>query len=349
MEAIRELTQISHYAGMREDLVQAGGGNTSVKVSTDRMLIKASGYQLADVTAQSGYSAVNYRLIADFFKENQDRSLTEEMGKQVLEESLIEGRRPSIETFLHAITDVLTLHTHPIAVNILAMRRDGMVTLKELFPDALIVGYKTPGVRLAQEYFCNMLQSHTLDSRVIFLQNHGMIVTGKAAEEVIERNEKILQKIEDYLSLDMKVYHNSTALWYAFCGAGQDGIIWTVADTNVLRTYHDLGGIWHHEFCPDCLVYCGKKMLRISDCENVSDAIRRHLSENGPISIVEWKNALYIHAPSVKKAMEIQSVLSFSAQVVRNNISQKCDLLSDEEQNFLLHWDAEKYRQTLQN
>ena len=107
MEAIRELTQISHYAGMREDLVQAGGGNTSVKVSTDRMLIKASGYQLADVTAQSGYSAVNYRLIADFFKENQDRSLTEEMGKQVLEESLIEGRRPSIETFLHAITDVL--------------------------------------------------------------------------------------------------------------------------------------------------------------------------------------------------------------------------------------------------
>lgn len=349
MNELEELTQISRYAGMREDLVQAGGGNTSAKVSTDRMLIKASGYQLADITAKSGYSAVNYRLISDFFKQNQDRHLTEEMGKQVLKESLIEGQRPSIETFLHAITDVLTLHTHPIAVNILAVRRDGMETLKELFPDALLVGYKTPGVQLAQEYFRSILRSDKCDRQVIFLKNHGMIVTGKTAEEVIERNEKILQKIEDYLALDMKAYHNSTALWYAFRDAGQDGIIWTVTDANVLRTYHELGGLWPHEFCPDCLVYCGKKMLRILDCENVADAIRRHLAENGPISIVDWKDALYIHAPSVKKAIEIQSVLSFSAQVMRNNIRLKCDFLSDEEQNFLLHWDAEKYRQTLQN
>ena len=41
---------ISKYAGMREDLIQAGGGNTSYKESDEKMYIKASGVQLADIT-----------------------------------------------------------------------------------------------------------------------------------------------------------------------------------------------------------------------------------------------------------------------------------------------------------
>ena len=41
---------MSKYAGMREDLVQAGGGNSSYKISQTEMAIKASGYQLSDLT-----------------------------------------------------------------------------------------------------------------------------------------------------------------------------------------------------------------------------------------------------------------------------------------------------------
>ena len=40
---------ISRYCGERFDLVQAGGGNTSVKIN-DIMFIKASGFNLADIT-----------------------------------------------------------------------------------------------------------------------------------------------------------------------------------------------------------------------------------------------------------------------------------------------------------
>jgi hypothetical protein len=49
----------------------------------------------------------------------------------------------------------------------------------------------------------------------------------------------------------------------------------------------------------------------------------------------------------VKKALEIQSVMSFSAQVMSLNAGYECNLLSDEEQNFLLNWDAEKYRKAM--
>ena len=59
LKIMDELKAISKYAGMREDLVQAGGGNTSVKISDERMYIKASGCQLADVSMESGSALVN--------------------------------------------------------------------------------------------------------------------------------------------------------------------------------------------------------------------------------------------------------------------------------------------------
>ena len=57
---MNEFIRMSRYAGMREDLIQASGGNSSYKVSAEKMLIKASGYQLADITAEQGYAVIIY-------------------------------------------------------------------------------------------------------------------------------------------------------------------------------------------------------------------------------------------------------------------------------------------------
>ena len=69
---LQELIKISKYAGMREDLVQAGGGNTSVKISKNEMLIKASGCQLSEVSKDYGYSRVCYSQIAEYLSTHQD-------------------------------------------------------------------------------------------------------------------------------------------------------------------------------------------------------------------------------------------------------------------------------------
>ena len=58
MKEIKELVEISKYAGERLDLVQAGGGNSSVKLDNGQMLIKASGYSLSEVVEGYGYSKV---------------------------------------------------------------------------------------------------------------------------------------------------------------------------------------------------------------------------------------------------------------------------------------------------
>ena len=97
--------KISKYAGMREDLVQAGGGNSSFKISDDKMAVKAYGFQLADITINDGYALVNQKIIMELFLNASDFSnITENVSKTILEESFIEGKKPSIETFLHAIS-----------------------------------------------------------------------------------------------------------------------------------------------------------------------------------------------------------------------------------------------------
>lgn len=342
---MKGFVQISKYAGMREDLVQAGGGNSSVKISDEKMAIKASGFQLADITEESGYALVNPRAIKENFLEckNLD-SLSDADSKQILNKAFIKGARPSIETFLHSISGKYTLHTHPVVVNALTCRKGGMEILKKLFPSSLLVPYASPGIELAKAYF-KAYKAQNSDSNkifdIIFLQNHGLVVSAESAEEVIEKTEIITKKIEKYLNVDFSAYHNLSMLSKFFPGK----ILWKVTDTNILNAFHKIGE-WNHAFCPDCVVFLGKKFLNLQK-NFTEDVIKNHYAIFGESVMINYDGTLYIAANSVKKAMETQSVMSFSAQVMSINDGFETNLLSDEEQNFLLNWDAEKYRKSM--
>ena len=51
---LTRFARMSAAVGARNDYVQGGGGNTSVKLPGGLMAIKASGYCLSDVTAGGG-------------------------------------------------------------------------------------------------------------------------------------------------------------------------------------------------------------------------------------------------------------------------------------------------------
>ena len=74
---------------------------------------------------------------------------------------------------------------------------------------------------------------------------------------------------------------------------------------------------------------------------------KRHVSEHGSFNVIFFENEFYIIAPNIKKAKEIESVLSFNLQVLELNRNNEIDFLTQEEQNFLLNWDSEKYRKNL--
>lgn len=323
--------KISKYAGMREDLVQAGGGNSSYKETPEKMYIKASGFRLSDVSESEteSYAVVNPNVIRDYFLSGEALDLiTKQEGEELLDKAFVEGGRPSIETFLHAVSGRYTLHTHPVVINALACRKDGLKILKELFPNAMTVPYATPGIELAKAYF----KEYQGNSDIVFLQNHGLVVSADTAEEVIDRTENILDRAEDYLGIVDKGYHDATWLWKKF----PDKIVWQVTDIYALRAYREQG-LWNTAFCPDCVVFLGKNIEKFTGEEMC----------NTPV-VLEYGEHLYVLAESVDKALKIQSILSFSARVMELNKTRQCMYLTDAEQDYLLDWDAEKYRQTVQ-
>lgn len=350
---MKSLIQISKYAGMREDLVQAGGGNTSVKLSDTEMLIKASGFQLADITETEGFATVNPQVIVQFFKMNSIETISQENEKKLLNDSYIDGGRPSIETFLHSITRRVTLHTHPTLVNVLVTRKNSYEIIKKLFPNSLYVSYATPGIQLAKEYFIACEQYKIEKStqevpKIIFLENHGLIVNAESEDEVISLTEQVIETVASYLGTSNKQWSNVTNLYnklqeYSLI---EDEIVYLANDRRIYQALNKIQRVWNHTMCPDTIVYCGKKIWNIT--ENSSQEELRDLKmQYGKPTILYYQNEFYIIAPSVKKAKEIESLLAFSGEVSEMNQIIEMNYLSDQEQNFLLNWDAEKFRKNM--
>lgn len=352
---MRDFIKISKYAGMRNDLAQAGGGNTSVKLDDAVMLVKSSGFQLADVSEETGYSKVDYRKISDYFKEHVEGQgedvFTEECGKILLQEAQIAGERASIETFLHAITGKYTLHSHPTLVNILTARAGGMDILRTLFPKAVFVPYRKPGAALAETYYklYREQQAQGADGSVIFLANHGLVVSGGDGDEVIGVTEQVLGKIATFLGIDDSAYQTATALYRTIQQIdGFMGNIVYLSENRYLSPEYAGNqlvekGLWEHAFCPDCVVYANKKLLRLKKDYSRQEIIE-FMELYGVPALVYHEGNFYILAESVKKAQEIENVMSFAARVQYGNIGQKMHVLSDAQADELLNWDAEKYR-----
>ena len=344
---IKELVEISKYAGMREDLVQAGGGNASVKINGEEMLIKSSGYNLSDVSKEEGYSLVNYKMIRQYLETLNDDNISEQ---EILERALIKGNRPSIETFLHALTGKVTLHVHSLSVNVLAVRKDGLEELRSLFPDALLVGYATPGIKLAKLYFEVYKAGVNEENKIgdiVFLKNHGLIISGENAEDVIQKTEMVCQRIEEKFGIDNSGYRKSYEIYKTLrkSGINSSNIVVKAENLSILNLLKEYKGqLWNYQFCPDCIVYCGKTPFIFK--ENISpEEIRNYVKKNGVPSLIQYKENIYIYAPNLRKARDIESVLAFSARVEENCKGEIVDILEEKEQNFLLNWDAEKYRQ----
>lgn len=344
---IMNLIKLSKYAGMREDIIQAGGGNTSVKINDETMFIKSSGYQLSEMEENVGYSKVNYKKIVDYFKNNLEIKRSDE--KELLENTLIEGKRPSIETFLHSITEKYTLHTHPLLINVFTSRKNGMKELKSMFPDSLVIDYQTPGIFLAKEFFDKFSKlENPQKANIVFLKNHGLIVSGKNMDEVIELHESILETLENKLKVNMQAYRNSTFLFKKLEDFIENNIVY-LCENSRIKNFIENNSIENINYCfsPDSLIYCNKKILLLNKDDDMLEVIKNHSLKYGNFNVVYFENELYIIAPNVKKAKEIESVLSFNLQVLELNKNDEMDFLTEEEQNFLLNWDSEKYRKNL--
>ena len=86
--------------------------------------------------------------------------------------------------------------------------------------------------------------------------------------------------------------------------------------------------------------------MELADEQRGKD-IKTYCAAYGKPIVIKCRDNFYIVAPTVKKAKETESILAFSAQVALGNLGENIDFLPDGEQDFLLGWDAEKYRRNI--
>lgn len=352
MNEIINFISISRYAGERFDLVQAGGGNSSVKLNDDTMIIKSSGVTLSEVSETFGYSKVLTHDVADIVKKPQilnakSKREREKLTSEIMAKATLDkANRPSIETLLHSLLKKYTLHTHPLVVNMICNKVSWREHLNSIFAEnILLVDYRTPGIELALELDAEIRRLQNMPD-IIFLQNHGLIVTSESANEIINLNNFVIEKIENYLGLNLKKYKMTNQLSDLVSKIDKNHHVTYLSNdkdiNDALINHRDL--LFKDTFAPDSLVYCGINTVEITDI-NDTEKIVRHYKQYGSIpKIIVIDNFLYIVSHNLKKAKEIEDVLRFNILV----LSQSCNninYLTSEEVAYLSNWDAEKFRQ----
>ena len=356
MSEIKDFVEISKYAGERFDLVQAGGGNSSVKYYNDEMIIKASGFLLSDVKVDSGYSKVITSKIANIVKNEtivteSDKRKRESLTATLVQEATIDKtNRPSIETLLHSFLYKYTLHTHPVVVNMIVIQKEYKEILLSIFKDENIalVPYKTPGIELALE-LDKTLQTFEKIPNIIFLQNHGLIVTSPHKQDIQRITEKVLEKIETHLKVDMSRFKLTNKISYLLNSVQKNSNISYLSEDGYLNEQLSLRQelFLQTPFCPDSLVFCGVSAVVTEDLFDISslESYREKYFELP--KVIVFQNNLFFIAPNVKKAKEMEEVMKFNIMVLEQSVKSDKNFLELEELAYLSDWEAEKYRQEL--
>ncbi|HEU6449521.1 MAG TPA: class II aldolase/adducin family protein [Verrucomicrobiae bacterium] len=193
---LHDLLTLSHEIG-REDrgLAILGEGNTSVKLSDETFLVKASGTCLGTLKEED---VVECKFSALLPLLDKEQMTDEEMDNALLAARVNQNaKKPSVEAVFHAYFLSLpgvkfVAHSHATYVNqILCSPRAKDFAQNRMFPDEIVVcgprsvylPYTDPGLKLSQairretEAF---IKKYQRQPQVALMQNHGIITLGKS-------------------------------------------------------------------------------------------------------------------------------------------------------------------------
>lgn len=337
---IEQLIDISQYAGQRVDYTQGGGGNTSVKSDDARfMFIKASGYKLKEVSKSNAFVCVDQKKIFNFYnsKEANDGCDHEEESSKLAKTSVIEVAgapllRPSVEVGFHSILKKYVIHTHSIYANIIACSVQGEDIANSIFTNKdygfVFLPYINPGFELTIA-MKNAIEKYSEQygkfPQVIFMKNHGLVVTADSLEMVKEIHTDVNLSIIKHFGLNDDL--QSICLEQT-----ENGF---VSNTNIVKSFVkdyglNLEFLSKYPLYPDQLVYLNNTVY------------------NSPDSLVV-KNGKVFYNTDIKQATTLEETLSAYAFVIKTIKEKGLDisLMSDKDVAFINGWEAEKYRKSI--
>lgn len=337
---IKELIEISQYAGNRADYTQGGGGNTSVKnEEKGLMLIKASGYRLKDIDESTAFVAVDRKKIYDYYasvdlsvEKDYEKESAEVSKSSIVELDGIKTLRPSVEVGFHAILKKYVVHTHSVYANILTCSMEGEKIANEIFAGKdygfIFLPYINPGFELT------LAMKKAIDGyagktgkypEVIFMKNHGLVVDSDRLDRVKAINTDVNETIRKRFGLK----DDFRAVTLVKQGES------FLSETPIVNAFVKANGLTkdfldEYPLYPDQLVYLNN-ILQFS-----------------PEKLVVKGDKVYYNTDE-KQATTLEETLSAYLFVITavKNAGLTISKMSEKEVYFINHWEAEKYRRSV--
>lgn len=321
---VADLLAVSALIGSDPLLVQAAGGNTSLK-DGDRMLIKASGTWLAqafdkDIMVEVDLPGLRDAIARGDQVADQPQEFLSGTGKTQL--------RPSIETSVHAVIDApVVLHVHCVATLAIAICEDAEGRVKSLLGDlgAVWVPYVKPGFTLAQE----ITRRSAADTKIVVLGNHGLVVAGDSVADA----EALIAQVQDRLQGPIRASLPPRDLvapsgWQL----AQDDQTHALALDPERWAMAAAGSLY-----PDHVIYLNTAVQAVDDVAEIRDDQRA-----AKLVLVRNHGALVPDGASAS----VHALTRCLGDVLAR-VEGQITTLSLEDDAALLNWDAEKYRQDL--
>lgn len=318
-ENVADFLELSEWVGRDRRLVQGSGGNTSIKIG-GVCWIKASGKWLSESMSQNIFCPVDRK-----------------SGEQLFS---VDALRPSIELPIHlVIQDNIVVHYHSLnALSWLVLEnsREALISIMEGL-NWKWIGYRMPGWELAEEIGKNS------GIQIFMLESHGVVVCGKTScevREVIERLELLLERnAEARETEDLPVTKPPIVPgWRLPCHAEVHKV--ALSQTGIALASN--GALY-----PDHAVFLGDKALVVENGGTFSKAYSVFVSmyETTPkLAIFEGLGVL------VRDDLGLASdemLRCFCDLTERLEESDRPRPLGKTSVSDLLDWDAEKFRQKL--
>ena len=361
---LEKLVQFSNLYGSNEELVLAGGGNTSAK-DGDVMYIKGSGTRLADITAE-GFVRMSREKIAEIFtktypdndKEREALSLADLMAAKLPGQ---ENKRPSVETTLHSLfPHTFVLHLHPALVNGITCAVDGKKWAEKLFGDDLLwVDACRPGYTLAKICFDTLKEykdNTGKDADMLLLQNHGIFIADDTVEGLEDKLYSVMSKIRAEIEAEadlsvgefdgekaQEVFNTLVDIF------GEDSVI-TYEPSNASLGFAESKETMKEialPFNPDQIVYCKPYPVYAEDKDSLETLIKEYKEKNGflPKVIFVKDCGLYGADYSEKGSVTAAALFNDAMKIAVYARSFGGALpMNDDLTDFIVNWEAESYR-----
>ncbi len=374
-KALNELIEISRFYGKNKDFTIASGGNTSVK-NEEVMYVKASGFELGKI-GEEGYVAMD-RMLLDKLKTreySQDEKQREAQVKSDLLKSRIypeRNQRPSVEASVHhAIRYKFVIHMHPTMVNAVTCAVDAKKTIEEFYgSEAVFIPYITPGYILYKEienqneaYY----KIHGKYPQIFFLQNHGVFVGAETTQEIREKYDWILNKIDEKITNTIEIESipgsdKITEIVPAIRAAlsAYKLKVGKLRNNSLIDSFlisNEKLGYLAHPFTPDGIVFCGSRPLIVDEgadtsetLNNFKDTLAEFRANSGYDPKIVVIRGLGVFAPgdNIQAAEVALDVFEDILKIAHYSINfGGPNFMHEADVKFIEEWEVESYRKGL--